>query len=201
MKIITGITVLLSYLMISCSSVEKTSAPESATQPEPTVVIEPVSAPVVTNIANRLPSNLLRTNNDCLDIIKESEGLRLDAYSDQMGNWFIGYGHKDGVTEGMKITEAQAEKFLQDDLTEFEQNITRLVEVDVTENEFSAMVCLSYNIGSGNFGQSTVLRRVNEQAWAEAADAILLWNKVNGQVNSHLVTRREKERELFLKIN
>jgi lysozyme len=103
-----------------------------------------------------------------------------------------------GVSPGMTITTAQAEQILRDDLHEFERNVSRLVKVDVSANEFSAMVCLSYNIGWGNFGKSTVLRQVNRQHWSEAADAFLMWNKIKGNVSQHLTSRRTIERALFL---
>ncbi|NBC64142.1 MAG: glycoside hydrolase family protein [Bacteroidetes bacterium] len=208
----------------ACSTAEKTVEPEPSVPVETpvaeevTVTVEPVEPVELVELVEpvepvepevlidesvllRQPANLYRTNDACIDIIKESEGLRLEAYQGLSGHWYIGYGHQGGVTEGMTITEAEAEQYLRDDLRAFEENISRLVGVGITGNEFSAMVCLSYNIGSGNFGQSTVLRKVNEEKWDEAADAILMWNKVNGQVNSHLVSRREKERELFLSVD
>ncbi|MDR9408222.1 MAG: lysozyme [Balneolaceae bacterium] len=156
--------------------------------------------PKATEQPARESAEEFRTNDACIDIIKEFTGLRLEAYSDQRGNWYIGYGRSQGVTEGMTITEAEAEEYLREDLRVFEESVSRMVEVEISENEFSAMVCLTYNIGPGGFAESTVLRKVNEQAWEEAAEAILLWNKVNGQVNEALVNRREKERELFLRI-
>ena len=74
-----------------------------------------------------------------------------------------------------------------------------MCKVPITENQFSAMVCLSYNIGSGNFYNSTVLKKINNNLPIEAADAILMWNKVNKKVNLHQVKRRKMERALFIK--
>ncbi len=190
-------------LMAGCSttkteSTEPTSPSINSERAEP---VQPITPPKIPKRAPRQPVDQLRTNDDCIDIIKEFGGLSLEAYSDQNGNWYIGYGHSQGVKDGMKITEFQAELYLRDDLKVFEEFIRRVVEVNVSENEFSAMVCLTYNIGPGGFAESTVLRKVNEQAWNEAADAILLWNKVKGEVNETLVSRREKERALFLKLD
>jgi lysozyme len=44
-----------------------------------------------------------------------------------------------------------------------------------------------------------VLRKINNNLQVEAADAILMWNKVNKKVNPHQVKRRQKERALFVK--
>jgi lysozyme len=200
-------------VVVTCCWVTACSTSQEIVEPEISVPVEtPVPEVIVENVEPlepvivtaepglvRQPANSYRTNDTCIDIIKETEGLRLEAYRGPRGYWYIGYGRQAGVTEGMTITEEEAEQYLRDDLSVFEENVSQLIRVGVTDNEFSALVCLSYNIGSGNFSQSTVLRKVNEQQWEEAADAILMWNKVNGQVNSHLVSRREKERELFLR--
>ncbi|MDZ7718910.1 MAG: lysozyme [Balneolaceae bacterium] len=189
-------------LITACSSSKNTESSEPS-EPVRVETYRPVerSIPETSEKVVRQPAEEFRTNDECIGIIKESVGLSLEAYSDQRGNWYIGYGRSHGVTEGMTITEAEAEQFLREDLTAFEESVSRMVEADVSENEFSAMVCLTYNIGPGGFAESTVLRKVNEQEWEEAADAILMWNKVNGQVNEALVNRREKERELFLKVD
>lgn len=195
----TYLIVFICCLIVGCSTT-KSDSPESSApvQVETYRPVERDVTPRTPEAPPRQPAEEYRTNDACVDIIKEFSGLSLEAYSDQNGNWYIGYGRSQGVTQGMTITEAEAEEFLRDDLRVFEQSVSRMVEVDVSENEFSAMVCLTYNIGPGGFAESTVLRKVNEQAWEEAADAILLWNKVSGQVNEALVNRREKERALFL---
>lgn len=198
MERITFLLISFCYVLAACSTT-KTEPYEPSEPPVKTEAIEPVTPPKVPKRPPRQPADQYRTNEECIDIIKEFGGLSLQAYSDQKGNWYIGYGHSQGVTEGMTITEAKAEQLLRDDLRAFEESVSRLVKVNISENEFSAMVCLTYNIGPGAFSESTVLRKVNEQEWDEAADAILLWNKVNGQVNDNLVSRREKERALFLK--
>ncbi|MDR9364306.1 MAG: lysozyme [Balneolaceae bacterium] len=201
MKKIGSLIIVICLWITGCSSSEKTAQSETS-EPVRIETYRPVerNIPKATEQPARESAEEFRTNDACIDIIKEFTGLRLEAYSDQRGNWYIGYGRSQGVTEGMTITEAEAEEYLREDLRVFEESVSRMVEVEISENEFSAMVCLTYNIGPGGFAESTVLRKVNEQAWEEAAEAILLWNKVNGQVNEALVNRREKERELFLRI-
>jgi lysozyme len=128
------------------------------------------------------------------------EGLRLNAYQDSVGVWTIGYGHTGpDVTPGQTITNAQADALLAADLGKFEAGITRAVGgAATTQGQFDAMVSLSYNIGLGNFGQSTVLREHLQGAYQQAADAFLLWNKAGGQVLPGLVTRRQGERAVYL---
>ena len=144
----------------------------------------------------------MQTNQAGLDLIKMFEGLRLEAYVDAVGVWTIGYGHTQTARAGMVITEQQAEQLLRDDLGDAEDAVNNLVKVPLNDNEFSALASLVFNIGSGNFQRSTVLRRLNQEDRVGAADAIEWWNKgrVNGVLTTlpGLVRRRAAEKALFL---
>jgi lysozyme len=138
-----------------------------------------------------------------LNMIKNFEGCELKAYKDVAGIWTIGYGHTLGVTAGMVYTQAQADQALASDLLSTETYVDKAVAgVDTTDNQFSAMISLTYNIGVGNFASSTVLREHLAGQTQKAADAFLLWNKatINGvlQVVKGLVNRRTAERALYL---
>jgi lysozyme len=145
-----------------------------------------------------------RTINDAgLTLIKTFEGLRLNAYQDVAGIWTIGYGHTRDVSARMTFTQDQADQALNADLLSTETSVDRALDgVETTDNQFAAMVALSYNIGSGNFASSTVLREHRAGATQAAADAFLLWNKatIDGvlQVVRGLTNRREAERTLYL---
>lgn len=143
----------------------------------------------------------LTINEAGLDIIKESEGLRLTAYWTG-GQWLIGYGHSRTAKEGMTITEAEADALLREDVADAESAVRNLVKVPVNRNQFSAMVSLAYNLGGGGFSRSQVVERINAGDYAGAADAFLLHDRarVEGELRSipHLTERRKKERALFL---
>ncbi len=145
----------------------------------------------------------LRTNQAAIDLIKKREGLKLEAYEGGGGRHYIGYGHSANVSPGMTITAAEAEALLRDDLVIIEQEIKKQLQVPVNKNQFSAMVLLAYNIGTGAFGSSSVLNELNGGNKTAAADSFLLWNKVrrDGELveDSRLTEHREEERELFLK--
>ncbi len=135
-----------------------------------------------------------------LEIIKRNEGLRLDAYPDPATGgdpWTIGYGHTGQVHEGMTISQAQADAYLAEDLDKFETGVNDLIE-QATDNQFSAMVSLSYNIGLGNFEKSSVLKLHNAGEYPAAANAFLMWNKAAGRVFAGLERRRNEERTLYL---
>lgn len=136
-------------------------------------------------------------------LIERDEGDRLTAYPDPATGgdpWTIGYGHTGpDVHPGLTITQAQAEALLGQDLNKFEDGVRGYIGAAATnDNQFSAMVSLSYNVGLGNFAKSSVLRFHRTGDQQQAADAFLLWDKANGQVLPGLVRRRRQEREAYL---
>jgi GH24 family phage-related lysozyme (muramidase) len=134
-----------------------------------------------------------------LDLIKSFEGLRLKAYRCPAGVPTIGYGATGpGVRIGMTWTEDEAHARLVADVARFEQAVAKALTVPANENQFAAMVSLAFNIGTGGFARSSVLRRHNARDFTGAADAFLLWNKGGGRVLPGLVRRRKAERDLYL---
>jgi lysozyme len=138
-----------------------------------------------------------------LDLIMNFEGCRLTAYQDVAGVWTIGYGHTSGVQQGMTISQAEAETFLQNDLAGSEQSVVTMTSSAPTNNnQYAAMVSLCFNIGPGNFRSSSVLRFHRAQNYTAAANAFLLWDKatVDGALVEvqGLLNRREAEKTLYL---
>ena len=143
-----------------------------------------------------------------LDLIKSYEKLKLEAYQDATGKWTIGYGTTAdagvGIVPrpGMKITEAEAEKYLALALEKFAAQIEPGIEAPTTPGEFGAMLSLAYNIGPAAFLNSSVLRKFNDGDKAGAAKAFGLYDKA--RVDGKLVTlrgltrRRADEVALFI---
>lgn len=134
-------------------------------------------------------------------LVKASEGLRLEAYPDPGTGaepWTIGWGHTDGVHEGMRITEQQAEDFLAADLAQAGRWVSILVKVPLTQNQFDALTDFVFNEGQGHLRSSTLLRLLNAGRYQEAAAQFKYWNLVAGQVEDGLVKRRAAEATLFL---
>lgn len=121
------------------------------------------------------------------------------AYLCPAGVATIGWGCTEGVKLGMTWTEAEAEAGLRRELAKFEAGVARCVTVDLNQNEFDALVSLSYNIGLAGFQKSSVLRKLNADDRDGAAAAFALWNKGGGRVLKGLVSRREREAALFRK--
>ena len=132
-----------------------------------------------------------------IDIIRKFEGCKLQSYYCPAGVLTIGYGHTKGVTQGMTITQEQADAFLLDDLAETENAVNSAVRVPLTQNQFDALTSLVYNIGAGNFRKSTLLKLLNRQEYDSAAEQFKKWIYANKQVSKGLKNRRDAEYELF----
>lgn len=151
---------------------------------------------------NKKQSNNLSDNG--MKLLEQFEGLRLESYLDSAGIATIGWGsikypNGNKVKLGDKITKNQAKQYKLHDLKEFESTVNTSVKVPLTQNQYDALVSLSYNIGSGAFKNSTLLKKLNSGDYKGAAEQFLVWNKVNSKMVQGLVNRREAERNLFLK--
>ncbi|WP_436897661.1 lysozyme [Acinetobacter gyllenbergii] len=150
------------------------------------------------------PNQAMAISQVGIDLITSFEDLRLTAYDDGVGVWTIGFGttvYPNGgkVKKGDVCTKAQAMSFFQHDLRRFETAVNSAVKVPVSQNQFDALVSLTYNIGEAAFKGSTLLKKLNAKDYAGAADQFPQWNKGGGKVMKGLVRRRAAERELFLK--
>ena len=137
-----------------------------------------------------------------LDLIKEFEGCRLEAYPDPGTNgapYTIGYGATGpDITISTSWTQEQADEALEATVTKVSNFVQRQLMETPTNNEVCAMVCLAYNIGIGNFAHSSLLKSFNEGDIETAANDFLQWNHAGGKVMEGLTRRREAERTLFL---
>ncbi len=132
-----------------------------------------------------------------LKLLTSFEGCELKAYDDGVGVWTIGYGHTAGVVPGMSITQAKAEEFLRQDLEIFESYVEDLVNVTLSSDKFSALVCFCYNTGPEGFGGSTLLKLLNGGDYEGPAKQFPRWNKGGGQPMLGLTRRRLAEQALF----
>ena len=136
-----------------------------------------------------------------LKLIKEFEGLRLDSYICPAGVWTVGYGSTgEHVYPGQHITEPEAEELLRKDLWRFEDCVSSKVMVQLTDNEYAALVSFAFNCGCGALQESTLLRRLNagEPKPRVFSEELPKWVRGGGQVLPGLVRRREAEVALAL---
>ena len=133
-----------------------------------------------------------------IEFIKKEEGLVLNAYLCPANVWTIGYGHTNGVKKGDKITEEQAEDFLVNDLLYSERIVNKMVKVKLNQNQYDALVSFVFNVGSGNFINSTLLKKLNAGAKSdEICVELRRWIFSKGKKLPVLVARRQRECELY----
>lgn len=137
------------------------------------------------------------TNDAGRKIIMDAEGCRLEAYKCPAGVWTIGYGHTGDVKAGQVITQHQAEVILEHDLQACEFAVGKMAP-QATGPQFSALVSLAFNIGTGALERSRLMRAFRQGAILTAAAEFLSWNLAAGKVLPGLVKRRAAERKLFL---
>ena len=145
----------------------------------------------------------MSVSNKGVDLICEFEGKRLVAYDDGVGVWTIGFGtikYPSGnrVKKGDTCTLEQAKEYMRHDLIEFEHTVNSSVKVPLNQNQFDALVSLSYNIGSSAFKSSTLVKKLNTGDYQGAADQFNVWVNGGGKRMQGLVNRRDKEKLLFL---
>ena len=72
------------------------------------------------------------------------------------------------------------------------------VEAHITPDQYGALVDFVFNVGAGNFKTSTLLKVVNsKQSNQLVADQFRRWKVSNGEVLQALITRREREVNLY----
>lgn len=142
----------------------------------------------------------MKTSDKMINIIKTYEGLSLKACkaisSEQY--WTIGYGHYGpDVKVNQTITESEAEKLLRNDLKIFEECVNSAVKSKLTQSQFDACVSLAYNIGTGAFTNSDIVKFINSNRYGHACVDFPSWRKAGGQVLEGLKKRRQTEMEFF----
>ncbi len=139
----------------------------------------------------------MKTSQKGIDFIKRHEALRLNAYLDAVGVWTIGYGHTKTAKKGMAITEAEAEKLLVNDLKTAEEEINSH-NLPLKQHQFDALVSFVFNVGTGAFRTSTLLKRIKEDVnHPDIPNQFNRWVYGGGKVLPGLVRRRNEEAKLY----
>jgi len=137
-----------------------------------------------------------------LAVVKEFEGLRLKAYKCPAAVWTVGYGHTSAagnpiVTPDLVISNDEAEQILERDMVQYEDGVRKFVKVELTQNQFDALVDFAYNAGVGALQKSTLLKKVNAGKFDEVPAEFMKWTKGGGKELPGLVRRRRAEVKLW----
>ncbi len=144
-------------------------------------------------------------------MIKRFEGFRSSLYNDPVGHCSVGYGelvHRGNCNNDASeqpyrsgISEEAATQLLVQRLHNFERQVNEQVTVALNQNQFDSLVSFTYNVGSANLRQSTLLRVLNQGNYAAVPAEMRRWTKgrINGQLVDlpGLVSRRNDEANLF----
>lgn len=140
-----------------------------------------------------------------ISLVKELEGYSAHRYRDGGDKWTIGYGHLITKEDGdlRVVSKEEAESLLMDDLIEAEAAIDRLVKVDLTQGQKTALISFVFNIGEDQFRSSGTLRVLNQGKYEEAIGRMQMWNKIADpetgvlEISKGLTNRRKKEAEVW----
>jgi lysozyme len=145
----------------------------------------------------------MKLNNLGIDLMHFFEGCKLEAYQCSAKVWTIGWGntfYENGtpVRQGDKITQDRANSLFVFVANKFADEIKKLIKTNLSENQFSALVCFAYNVGTGNLAKSTLLKKVNVNPNDPSiSNEFLRWNKAGGKELLGLTRRRTAESKLY----
>lgn len=149
-------------------------------------------------MTKRYSPKALRTSPEGREFIKSWEELRLKVYDDGAGYMTVGWGHRTDGFKGEGITLAIAESYFANDIRQAEGVVNLFVKVPLAQHEYDALVSFVFNIGGGQFGNSTLRRVLNELDYHEASFQLLRWTKAKGKEMRGLVRRRAAEKTMFV---
>lgn len=147
----------------------------------------------------------MRTNKRGLELIKEFEGLRLMPYLCSADVPTVGYGstfYENGNKVSLydkPISRARAEQLLINTITHFEKQLYPILSgLMLNDNQFSALVSFTFNVGVANFKKSTLLKIIRENPNdKDITEQFLRWNKANKKELPGLTRRRLAEAKLY----
>ena len=139
----------------------------------------------------------MKASVDAYELIKQFEGLRLEAYLCPAGIWTIGYGHTSGVSPNSFITIQEADEYLHRDVATIEMQLNKL-NLILRQCQWDAIVSFVFNVGIGNFRSSTLLAKIRTNPDDNSImDEFLRWVYANGKVMKGLQKRRLAEMKLY----
>lgn len=142
-------------------------------------------------------SIIMKASVDAYELIKQFEGLRLEAYLCPAGIWTIGYGHTSGVSPNSFITIQEANEYLHRDVAAIEMQLNKL-NLSLRQCQWDAIVSFVFNVGIGNFKASTLLAKIRINPDDNSIiDEFLRWVYANGKVMRGLQKRRLTEMKLY----
>lgn len=142
----------------------------------------------------------MKTSEKGINFIKSFEAFKERPYLCPAGVWTIGYGHVIGQNEHFdEISENYAHSMLAYDLKFAESAVSRNIDIELSQNEFDALVSFAFNLGSGALQRSTLRQKINYGiAGEDIYKEFMKWVYAAGRKLVGLVRRRSAEAEMYL---
>jgi GH24 family phage-related lysozyme (muramidase) len=123
-----------------------------------------------------------------------------EAYLDRVAVppvWTIGFGCTEGVHKGMVMSRKEAEAFLDKEIAQTEAEVAKVLRVELNQNQYDALISIAYNLKGGIRKAPTLMKHINNQDWAAASKAFMLYTGAGKKKIQGLVNRRADEVRLF----
>ena len=157
----------------------------------------------------------MNISDKAIKMIKHHEGVRTKPYQCPALLWTVGVGHvidpnhaKLPIADRKQLpipagwdrvlSDEEVDSILKKDLARFEQGVTRLCPVALTQGQFDALVSFSFNVGLGTLQRSTLRQKLLRGDKEGAAEELLKYCMAGGKILKGLQNRRIDERALFL---
>lgn len=150
----------------------------------------------------RIATAALAVSTAGLGLILSNEGMVNTAYPDPAHGWkvpTICVGHTQGVARGQWRSDSECLDLLKKDADVASGHVLRLATVPLSQGELDAYTSFVFNVGQGNFANSTLLKKLNAGDHIGACEQLPRWNRAGGKVLPGLTKRRNEERTLCLR--
>lgn len=127
-------------------------------------------------------------------LVVKWEGWENRPYKDVVGVSTACAGATRGVTPGKVYSDRECMDLLARDVVEHGMQIDRCITVPVPVESRAAFTSFAYNVGTGAFCKSTLVRKLNAGDLRGACAELSKWTKAGGRVLPGLVKRRAEER-------
>lgn len=147
-----------------------------------------------------------------ITLMSELEGRKKYKYPDVRGISTLGIGHALSKSEASSgkiwissksikyddgLTDEEMDALLLQDIKIAEDCVNTYVKVNLTQNQFDALVSFTYNCGNTAFRNSTLLKLLNKALHEEVPAQMRRWVYADGKICPGLANRREKEIALW----
>lgn len=140
-----------------------------------------------------------------ISLVKKFEKFSSAIYPCLAGKLTVGYGHVVNEFEKVKykngISPKQADDLLTEDLQDAVNCLKKLIKVNLTANQISALISLVFNVGCGEFASSKALKLINEKnlekAKVQLFDSKIGFVRIGNKIINGLVNRRALEAKLW----